>query len=72
MLLNFANFLWDSAYFEETFRVFEFALSNFKWPSLHEIWLAYITKFITRHGNTAIGVERGRSMFERLLKDVPK
>lgn len=22
MLLNYTNFLWDSAYFEETFRVF--------------------------------------------------
>ena len=52
--------------------MFEFALSNFKWPSLHEIWLAYIKKFTDRHGGTAAGVERARSMFERLLRDVPK
>ena len=63
MLLNYTKFLWEGAYFEETFRVFEFALSNFKWPSLHEIWIAYITKFIARHGSSASGVERSRSMF---------
>lgn len=56
MLLNYTNFLWDNTYFEETFRVFEFALSNFKWPSLHEIWLSYINKFVARHGGSAAGV----------------
>jgi pre-mRNA-splicing factor SYF1 len=72
MLLNYTNFMWEHTYFEETFRVFEFALSNFKWPSLREIWLSYISKFITRHGGTAAGVERARSMFERLFRDIPK
>jgi pre-mRNA-splicing factor SYF1 len=71
MLLKYAQFLWDSLYFEETFRVFEFALSNFKWPALYEIWLAYISKFITRHAATPAGVERARSMFERLLREAP-
>jgi pre-mRNA-splicing factor SYF1 len=35
MLMKYAQFLWDNLYFEETFRVFEFALANFKWPSLY-------------------------------------
>ena len=72
MLLNYTNLLWENTYFEETFRVFEFALSNFKWPALNDIWLSYIHNFITRHGGTATGVERARSMFERLFRDVPK
>jgi hypothetical protein len=34
--------------------------------------LAYINKFIKRYGSDGIGVERTRSMFERVLKEVPK
>lgn len=71
MLLKFAQFLWDNLYFEETFRVFEFAISSFKWPALYEIWLAYTSKFVARHSATPSGVERARSMFERLLREVP-
>lgn len=71
MLINFTNFIWEHNYFEEAFRVFEFAVGNFKWPSLYEIWISYITKFIQRYGDTPVGVERSRSMFERLMKDVP-
>ena len=51
--------------------MFEFAVGNFKWPALYEIWIAYIHKFIARYGQDGIGVERTRSMFERLLKEVP-
>lgn len=71
MLINFTNYIWNEAYFEETFRVFEFAVGNFKWPSLYEIWISYIDKFKSRYGTSAVGVERARSMFERLLKDTP-
>lgn len=72
MLLRYTQFLWDNLYFEETFRVFEFALSNFKWPSLYEIWLAYVSKFTARHSASASGVERARSMFEKLLREAPQ
>lgn len=71
MLLNLTEFLWQNAYFEEAFRVFEFAVNSFKWPSLYEIWISYIHKFISRYGDDPIGVERTRSMFERLLKTCP-
>lgn len=72
MLLNYTNFLWENTNFEEAFRVFEYALNNFTWPSLYEIWMAYLNKFISRYGDDVIGVERTRSIFERLLKSVPK
>ncbi len=72
MLINFTNFLWENAYFEETFRVFEYAVSNFSWPSLFDLWISYIHKFISRYGSDGIGVERARSMFERVLKEAPK
>lgn len=68
MLLNYVNMLWDNAYFEEVFRVFEFAVGHFKWPNVYEIWLSYISRFIERYGTDGIGVERTRSIFERLLK----
>ena len=72
MLLKYTQFLWDNLYFEETFRVFEFALTNFKWPSLYEIWLAYVSKFTARHSASASGIERARSMFEKLLREAPQ
>lgn len=72
MLFNFTSFLWENAYFEEAFRTFEFAVNNFTWPSLFDIWVSYLTKFISRYSQDGIGVERTRSMFEKLLKEVPK
>jgi hypothetical protein len=38
---------------------------------VYEIWISYVTRFIERYGETAVGVERTRSIFERLLKEVP-
>jgi pre-mRNA-splicing factor SYF1 len=64
--------LWENSYFEEVFRVFEFAVGHFKWPNVYEIWLSYISRFIERYGSDGVGVERTRSIFERLLKEIPQ
>lgn len=56
MLINFTNLLWENAFFEECFRIFEYAISNFTWPSLLDIWISYINKFVNRYGSDGIGV----------------
>lgn len=38
ILMNYAQMLEDNQYFEESFKVFEYGISLFQWPNVHEIW----------------------------------
>lgn len=49
ILLNYANFLEDNKYFEESFKIFETGLTLFTWPSVYDIWIIYIRKFVKRY-----------------------
>lgn len=69
LLLNYANYLEKNNYFEESFKVYENGITLFKWPSLYDIWLIYLTKFISRYGNSRL--ERTRDLFESVLESVP-
>jgi len=69
MLLNYANFLEKNNYFEESFKVYEHGITLFKWPSLYDIWLIYLTKFINRYG--ASRLERTRDLFEAVIEYAP-
>lgn len=70
ILLNFAKFYEDNHYYEDSFKIYEFGISLFKWPALYEIWLVYIEKFIERYGGEKL--ERVRDMFEKVLQQVPQ
>lgn len=70
MLLNFAQFLEQNNYFEESFKVFESGLAMFKWPGLYDIWLVYINKFVKRYQRDKL--ERARDLFEKVLQSVPQ
>ena len=70
ILLNYADFLEENKYFEESFKVFETGLNLFTWPSLYEIWLVYLEKFVMRYQGDYI--ERTRDLFEKALEMIPK
>jgi len=70
ILLNYASFLEENKYFEESFKVFETGLILFAWPSLYEIWLIYLEKFVARYQGDYI--ERTRDLFEKALEMIPK
>lgn len=69
LLLNYANFLEENKYFEESFKVYEQGINLFNWPSLYEIWLVYLYKFVERYQGDC--VERTRDLFEKALENIP-
>ena len=69
-IFNYCSFLEKHNYFEETFRVYEQAIDFFTWPSLYDIWLIYIKKFIKRYKGDKI--ERVRDMYIQITDNCPK
>lgn len=67
LILNYAAFLEDRQYYEDSFRVFERGISLFRWPNLYSIWHTYLNKFLSRYGTKKL--DRLRDLFEKCLKD---
>ncbi|GAA5913892.1 hypothetical protein JCM8208_004990 [Rhodotorula glutinis] len=69
VVINFANFLEENEYWEESFKVYERGVDLFTFPIAFEIWNAYLSKFIKRYGGTKL--ERARDLFEQALETCP-
>ncbi len=69
-ILNYCEYLENNHYFEETFRVFEQAISYFTWPHVYDIWIMYLTKFVQRYRGQKI--ERSRDLFEQVIASATK
>lgn len=69
MCLNYASFLEDNNFFEDSFRVYERSVLLFTFPHVKPIWLTYIEKFIARYEGTKL--ERLRDLFEQAVSGVP-
>ncbi|KAG5439721.1 hypothetical protein PCANB_000003 [Pneumocystis canis] len=68
-IVNYANFLEENKYFEESFKVYERGVELFSYPVVFEIWNLYLSKFVKRFGGTKN--ERTRDLFEQSLKGCP-
>eukprot|EP00607_Mallomonas_marina_P000396 CAMPEP_0182435792 /NCGR_PEP_ID=MMETSP1167-20130531/77658_1 /TAXON_ID=2988 /ORGANISM="Mallomonas Sp, Strain CCMP3275" /LENGTH=772 /DNA_ID=CAMNT_0024627215 /DNA_START=266 /DNA_END=2584 /DNA_ORIENTATION=- len=69
MTLNYANYLEENNFFEDSFRVYERAVVLFEFPHVKKIWLTYLDKFMARYEGTKI--ERLRDLFEQAVVKVP-
>lgn len=69
VILNFATFLEEHKYFEESFKAYERGIALFKWPHVYDIWNTYLSKFIKRYGGDKL--ERTRDLFEQCLEKCP-
>lgn len=69
-MINFANFLEENEYWEESFKVYERGIDLFSYPIVFEIWNTYLTKFIKRYNGSKI--ERARDLFEQALENCPE
>lgn len=69
LILNYASFLEERQYYEDSFRVFERGVSLFKWPNSCNIWHTYLNKFLDRYGTKKL--VRLRDLMEKCLKDCP-
>ncbi|KAH6668561.1 pre-mRNA-splicing factor SYF1 [Plectosphaerella plurivora] len=66
-VVNYANLLEESEYFEESFKIYERGLDLFSYPVAFELWNLYLTKAVDRK----IGIERLRDLFEQAVEDCP-
>ncbi|KAJ0411750.1 hypothetical protein ATCC90586_006709 [Pythium insidiosum] len=70
MVLNYAAYLEENKYFEESFRVYERGLAVFpKFPHANDLWHAYLDKFVARYGGSK--VERARDLHEQAVRAAP-
>jgi pre-mRNA-splicing factor SYF1 len=68
-IINYANFLEEHKYIEESFKVYERGVEVFTYPVAFEIWNIYLSKFVKRNGATKL--ERARDLFEQALEKCP-
>jgi pre-mRNA-splicing factor SYF1 len=69
MVLNYATYLEERDFFEDSFRVYERAVVLFAFPEVKRIWLEYLDKFMGRYGGSKL--ERLRDLFEQAVAKVP-
>lgn len=69
IILNYAQYLEENKYYEESFKAYERGVAMFHYPYVFDLWVAYLTKFIERYGGTKL--ERARDMFEQAIDGVP-
>ncbi|GJE86947.1 hypothetical protein PsYK624_030300 [Phanerochaete sordida] len=69
IIVNYAAFLEENKYFEESFKVYERGAELFTYPVSFEIWNIYLAKFVKRYGGEK--VERTRDLFEQALEKCP-
>lgn len=68
-ILNFASFLNEQNYFEESFSAYERGVELFEFPGVKVVWKAYLDAFLKRYGGTKL--ERTRDLFQRCLEASP-
>ncbi|KAL3798881.1 hypothetical protein ACHAW5_004121 [Stephanodiscus triporus] len=70
-VLNYASFLKDKKYFEESFAAYERGLGLFPFPHAGAtlLWKNYLTDFLERYGGSK--TPRARELFDRCLDDCP-
>jgi pre-mRNA-splicing factor SYF1 len=49
VVINFAHYLEENKYFEESFKAYEKGVAMFDFPYSLDIWLCYLTKFADRY-----------------------
>jgi pre-mRNA-splicing factor SYF1 len=69
IIVNYATFLEENEYFEDSFKVYERGIDLFGWPIAFELWNIYLERFLRRYGGTKL--ERTRDLFEKALDGCP-
>jgi pre-mRNA-splicing factor SYF1 len=69
-VLNYVKYLEGHELWEESFRAYEKGLNKFSWPHVYDVWVSYLTSFVSRFGKTKL--ERARDLFEQVLSTCPK
>lgn len=68
-ILQYADFLRENHYYEDSFKAYERGIKAFKFPHVLDIWVTYIRRFIERYAGTKL--ERLRDLFEQAVESAP-
>ncbi|KAJ1652945.1 pre-mRNA-splicing factor syf1 [Dispira simplex] len=68
-IVNYAQFLQEHKYFEDSFKVYERGIDLFGYPVAFELWNIYLVRFLDRYGDSKL--ERARDLFEQALAKCP-
>jgi hypothetical protein len=60
IIVNYAAFLEENKYFEESFKVYERGVELFSFPIAFEIWNIYLAKFVERYVGRPLPAPRVR------------
>ncbi|KAJ1562274.1 pre-mRNA-splicing factor syf1 [Nowakowskiella sp. JEL0078] len=70
IFINYAIFLEENEFFEDSFKIYERGVETFGFPVAVDFWNLYLSKFIKRYQGTKL--ERARDIFEHAIENVPK
>ncbi|KAJ1946651.1 pre-mRNA-splicing factor syf1 [Linderina macrospora] len=70
VVVNYATFLNEHGYFEDSFKVYERGIDAFGYPVAVELWTLYLKRFVDRYGGEKL--ERARDLFEQALEKCPE
>jgi pre-mRNA-splicing factor SYF1 len=62
IIVNYAAFLEENQYFEESFKVYERGVELFTYPISFEIWNIYLSKFVKRYVSIFVRLPSGQQM----------
>jgi len=65
IIINYAQYLEERHWYEQSFTAFERGVKLFKRPHINDLWVFYLTKFVERYGGRKL--ERARDLFEESL-----
>ncbi|KAJ1765993.1 pre-mRNA-splicing factor syf1 [Coemansia sp. RSA 1813] len=68
-IVNYAGFLEEHKYFEDSFKAYERGIEAFGYPVAIELWNIYLRRFVDRYGSSKL--ERSRDLFEQALDKCP-
>ncbi|KAL3151001.1 hypothetical protein ABBQ38_012874 [Trebouxia sp. C0009 RCD-2024] len=69
IVLNYAAFLQELKFWEESFKVYERGLALFKWPHVRDLWQTYLAQFVQRYKGSKL--ERARDLFRQAIESAP-
>eukprot|EP00742_Colponemidia_sp_Colp-10_P004229 GILJ01004512.1.p1 GENE.GILJ01004512.1~~GILJ01004512.1.p1 ORF type:complete len:874 (-),score=189.95 GILJ01004512.1:763-3384(-) len=69
IVINYAAFLEEHKFFEESFKAYEKGINLFTWPAVGDLWFAYLKKFVDRYKEKKL--ERARDLFEQAVNGCP-
>jgi hypothetical protein len=71
IIVNYANFLEENKFFEDSYKVYERGIDLFGYPIAFELWNIYLVKFIERYVSICLAPIALTSFLYNSLQKLP-